>query len=263
MDNIFFLKIIISFLIAGIWIASTTLFTERFGSKIGGLVSNLPSTILISLVFVAIVKDTSYVVQSVPAVPIGMLIDTIFLFIFIILLPLGLIISTIISLLSWFLLALLATSFNPENLTINIIAYVIVTIVTFFILEKIIKIPSAEKIDKKYTKTQMLIRALFAGSIVSSVIYISVFFNPYIVGIFSTFPAVMLTTMIILTINQNRKFAQATGKILVLSSSNIVIYGLGVYFTYMKVGIIWGTIISFSISALWIGICHQIVRRVT
>ncbi|MCK5076811.1 MAG: DUF3147 family protein [Calditrichia bacterium] len=262
MDKMFFIKVVISFIVSGIWIAAATLFAERFGSKIGGLFSNLPSNILISLLFIALVNDVNYVVNAVPGIPIGMAINTLFLFFFVILLPYGLVISTIVSLTIWFLFASLASFLNFTNFFINVIIYLIITLIAFLVLEKIIKMPSVKKSTKKYTKIQMLLRVIFAGSTVSSVIIISKFFNPYIVGIFSTFPAVLLSTMVILTINQNKEFAQATGKILILSSSNIVIYGLAVYFTYPILGIVYGTIISFIIAFLWVWMFMPVVRRV-
>ena len=261
MDKVFIIRVIISFFIAGFWIASATLFAERLGTKIGGLITNLPSNILISLLFVVIVNDISFVINAVPAIPIGMTIDTIFLFIFVIILQYGLVLSTVISLIIWFMLALLATFLNYDNLFFNVIFYIIITLITFIVVEKVIKIPSVKKSKKKYTTIQMLIRALFAGSVVSSVIILSKFFNPYIVGIFSTFPAVLLSTMIILGINQNKEFAQATGKVLLLSSSNIIIYGLAVYFTYPKLGFTYGTIVSFILAFLWIWLFQPIVRR--
>ena len=49
-DHFFVIKVLISFVVAGIWIAGATLLAERFGSKIGGLITNLPSNILISLI---------------------------------------------------------------------------------------------------------------------------------------------------------------------------------------------------------------------
>jgi len=262
MDKIFIVRIIISFFIAGFWIAVATLLAERLGSKIGGLITNLPSNILISLLFIAMINDTSYVIHAVPTIAIGMTINTLFLFCFISILQYGLVTAAIISLLVWFVFALIAMFLNCNNLFFNVIFYIIVTLIVFIILEKLIKIPSVNKSAKKYTKTQMLLRALFAGSVVSSVIIISKFFNPYVVGIFSTFPAVLLSTMIILEINQSKAFAQATGKVLVLSSSNIIVYGLAVYFSYPKFGIVLGTIISFMLAFLWVWLFHPIVRRV-
>ena len=261
MDKILILKIILSFFIAGIWITSATLLAEKFGSKIGGLIANLPSNILISLLFVAMVNGSPYVIKAIPAIPIGMTINTFFLFIFAVTLQYGLTTATIISLSSWFVLALLSAFFSFNNLLINVLLYFLLTFIGFMVVEKIIKIPSIKKSPKKYSVKQIILRAVFAGSVVSSVVIISIFSNPFIAGLFSTFPAVLLTTMIILTMNQSSDFARATGKILMLSSTNIVIYGLAVFYTYPVFGIAWGTVFSFIIAFLWVGLFHPIVQK--
>jgi hypothetical protein len=41
------LLIIFAFLIGGIWISLATMLSEKLGSKAGGMVANLPSTILV------------------------------------------------------------------------------------------------------------------------------------------------------------------------------------------------------------------------
>ncbi|MFC2087985.1 hypothetical protein ACFLSX_00155 [Calditrichota bacterium] len=262
MDSIFIIQIIISFVVAGAWIAFATLAAERLGSKIGGLITNLPSNILISMIFIAIVHDTSFVVATVPSIPLGMAIDTLFLFAFIIFLRWGLVISTSLSLFIWFLLAIIAANLNFSNLVANLFVYIIITIICFILLEKFYLFPGVKKSNKKYSINQILVRAIFAGGVVASIVLISKFFNPYIVGIFSAFPAVLLTSMIILTMNQNKEFAQATGKVLILSSSNIVVYSLAVYNTFPKFGMIIGTIISFIVAFVWIWLFLPIVRKI-
>ena len=261
MDNIFLLRIAASFFIAGIWIAAATLLTERLGSKIGGMITNLPSNILVSFLFIALVQDPQFVVDAVPGVPIGMALNTLFLFFFIILVKRGILLSSVFSLLVWLVFAVLVSLVELENLIMNTIIYILITAAAFSILEKVIKIPSAEKSAKKYSLSQILIRAAFAGAVVASVIVMSKFFNPYVTGIISTFPAVLLSTMIILSINQNAEFAQASGKILVLSSSNIIIYVIAVYFTYTSLGLVLGTVISFVCAFIWVWLFLPLVRR--
>jgi hypothetical protein len=69
----------------------------------------------------------------------------------------------------------------------------------------------------------------------------------------------LLSTMIILTVNQGKKFAQGTGKILALSLSNTVIYIIAVYITYPNLGVFWGTLISYSLSILWITFLYPLI----
>ena len=161
----------------------------------------------------------------------------------------------------WFLLALSSIQINLENLIINIIIYIVITLISFFFVEKYFKIPQQQKSDKPYKFSQLIIRALFAGGLVSGVVFISNFFNAYITGIFASFPAVLLSSMIILAFNQNIAFARATGKILILSTSNIVVYSLVVYFTYPSMGLLWGTIVSFLSAFIWVWIFHPLVRK--
>ncbi|MCU0614911.1 MAG: hypothetical protein MUD09_07470 [Desulfobacterales bacterium] len=128
-------------------------------------------------------------------------------------------------------------------------------------LEKIVGIPSAEKSGKRYSPGQIMLRALFAGALVAGVILAARVVPPYWVGILATFPAVLLPTMIILTRNQNAAFARATGKILVLSSTNIVVFGVAVYYTFPVVGIVGGALISFLCSFCWVWLFMPIVRK--
>jgi uncharacterized membrane protein (GlpM family) len=263
MDNVFVLRITISFFIAGIWIAGATLLAEKLGSRIGGLITNLPSNILISFLFIAFVNDPAFVVNAVPGVPVGMALNTLFLFFFIVLLKYGILLSSVFSMLIWLALAVLVSFMKLENLVINILIYVLITAAAFLILENVLKIPSAEKSAKKYSLSQVIIRAVFAGAVVASVIVMSKFFNPYVTGIISTFPAVLLSTMIILAVNQNAAFARASGKVLVLSSSNIIIYAAGIYFTYNTLGLAAGTIISFICAVAWVWLFLPAVSRLT
>jgi hypothetical protein len=248
-------------MIAGVWIALATLLAEKLGSKIGGMISNLPSNILVSFLFIAIINGIPFAVNSIPGVPLGMAIDTVFLFVFIITLPYGLIKAVVLSLLSWFILAIFFSQTAMDNLFLNIIIYLLVTLGTFLILENVFKIASVKKRIVHYSIWQISFRALFAGSVVASIIILAQFLPPYAVGVFSTFPAVLLTTMIILVLNQNRDFARATGKILVLSSSNIVIYGVGIYITYPEYGLVWGTLFSFVLAASWVWLMRPLVSR--
>jgi hypothetical protein len=263
MDEFFLTRVVVSFLIAGLWIAFATLLAERLGSKIGGLLTNLPSNILISLIFIALVNDTSYVIGAIPGIPVGMTINTVFLFVFIVFLNRGLPIACVASLFAWLVLAVIAAQFNFTDLFPNILVYGVVTIGVFLFLEKATHIPSVAKSSKRYTTFQILLRAVFAGGIVASIIVISKIFSPYVTGIFATFPAVLLSTMVILVLNQSAAFAKATGKILVLSSTNIVVYGIAVYYSFSTLGVGLGTLVSFVAASLWVWLLSPLLRKVS
>lgn len=252
MDRLFLTRTILSFLIAGSGIALLTLLAERLGSRLGGLFANLPSNILISLIFIALAHDIPFVASMMPAIPIGMLIDTAFLFVMMITLRNGILVSLLASLLTWFLLAWSASMVPATGLWTNVCIYAGGALVLFLIAEYGMRIPAAPGSGKRYTGLQIAIRALFAGGLVAGVIVISGFVPPYATGIISTFPAVLMSSMVILYINQGANFARATGKILILSSSNIVVYAISVYYLFPVLGIAGGTIVSFLAAFFWV-----------
>jgi hypothetical protein len=263
MDDAFLLKTITSFVAAGVWIGGFTLLAERLGSKKGGLICNLPSTIMMALIFVALVQDARFAAAATDAVPIGMLIDTLFLLIFILLLKHGLIKAVLLSLFSWFILAFLAQKIHSSDIVLNIILYFITAAAAYLLLEYGVKIPAKGSSRKKYSPGSLLLRIIFAGSVVAGTTIISTFAGTYWVGLFSTFPAVMVSTMVILTLNQGADFAMATGKVMILSSTNIIIYALGVSITYPGIGMVFGTIVSFGMAFLWVLLLHPVIQRVS
>jgi uncharacterized membrane protein (GlpM family) len=167
------------------------------------------------------------------------------------------------SLLAWISIAVFMMNFEFKNFCVTILLYFAITILSVWFLEKKIKIKSLECRKKYYSLWQITFRALFGGSIVSAIVVISKFCSPYVTGIVSTFPAMLLSTFIILTINQGKEFAMATGKVLIISLTNILIYSIMVKFTYPKLGILFGTIVSYLISSLWILLLHPLVKRLS
>jgi len=258
---VFYFHVLCSFFLAGSLIALLTILAERFGSRVGGLITNLPSNVLITMIFIAITHGTGFVKLMVPAIPIGMLIDTMFLVAFILLLKYNLIAAITGSLSTWLILACLANLVGSEYLWINAGIYFSLTILTWLWMEKKHHIPAMGKSGKRYTPAQLAIRAAFAGGIVGGVVLVSRLVPAYLTGIVSTFPAVLFSSMVILVLNQGKEFARATGKVMILSSTNIVVYAISVYYFFPLAGIITGTIISFMLAFSWVVILRMIMVR--
>lgn len=250
--NLFTLNVLLSFLLAGSLIALLTLLAERLGSKTGGLIANLPSNILITMIFITLTHGVGFIRQMIPAIPIGMLVDTFFLLAFIILLKYGLAAAIGGSLFCWFILTLSAAVLQVKVLWINLAVYFVLTGLVFVWARYRLRIPPAGRVSKRYTGPQILMRAAFAGGIVGGVVLVSHYVPAYLTGIVSTFPAVLLSTMVILSVVQGREFARAIGFIMILSSTNIVIYAVSVYLTFPVLGIEAGTAVSFAAAFLWV-----------
>ncbi len=254
------LQILLAFLLAGSFIALLTLLAERFGSTIGGLIANLPSNILITMIFISLTQGNDFMQQMIPAIPVGLLIDTFFLLVFVLLLRNGLITAMAGSLTTWLALALTANHIPSHLLWMNAGIYLGVTFAVWLWVEHRLTIPAMGRSGKRYTPGQMTIRAVFAGTIVGGVVAISHFVPAYLTGIVSTFPAVLFSSMVILAVNQGKEFARATGKVMILSTTNIAIYAISVYYTFPLIGTAAGTLVSVTLAVLWVKyILHQLI----
>jgi len=261
-NSSFILKVALSMLIAGLWISSATILAQKLGSKLGGLIANLPSTILVSILFIALTQGVGFAADSTQFVPLGMTIDTLFLLIFIATVKHGVIKATTLSLLSWFILAVGASYLPALNISMAILLFAIVVIVSFTITEFFMSIPSLPKEAVKPTIQVVFTRAIFAGSVVGAAVIVGQSGNTFWTGVTSTFPAVMLSSMVILTVTAGKAFARATGKVMLVSSTNIVVYGFAVSWLYPKIGVVWGTTIAFGLSALWIYLLRPLVNKI-
>lgn len=257
----YLVQIIQSFLIAGFWIAGATLLAEKLGSKAGGAIANLPSTILVSLVYVAIVRSPEYAAEAALAAPLGMAVNTIFLFLFIVMLQFNLLIAAFTALAFWFTMAWTISLTDEITVLFSIGFYFLAMFISFYLLEFRLKVPSAGKQKRPFRWWMLFVRAAFAGTVVATTVTISTFANSFWTGIFSTFPAVMLSTMTILSISQGATFARAVGKTMVLASVNIVIYAIAVHYFYNLVGVLWGTFIAFLLALLFIVLIRPYLLR--
>ncbi len=261
MTSLFVQQLLLSIVVAGIWISAATLISEKVGSKLGGMISNLPSTILVSLLFVGLTQTPEFASSAAITVPLGMTLSTLFLFTYVTLIPKGIGIALTGGLGVWLVLAIFSSFFQDTSRITWTIIYFTVSVGTYLLAEKVLKIPSLGKTGKKYSLKQVLLRALFAGSVVGTAVFVGQTGSAFWTGLFSSFPAVMLSSMVILTLSAGPGFARALGKIMLLASTNIVVYAYFAGLLFSSMGLAWGTVISFVIATFWVWLLRPLFNR--
>ncbi len=259
----FLLQVVLSFLISGIWIAGSTRLAERLGSRIGGLVANLPSKLLISLVFVSLVQDPSFAMAAARAVPIGMLINSVFLFLFIVTAPRGLRVALPVSLGAWLVLARLAEGLQIAHFGLGVVLYLVVTLAAWSGLEFRAGIPELPGRTLRRSAAMLIARGVFAGGVVAATVLLARFISSYWTGLLATFPAVMLTTMVILTFSGGPGLARATGKVMLFASTNILVFAGAVILFYPRLGMPLGTLLAFLAAVGWVALLNPVLDRWT
>jgi uncharacterized membrane protein (GlpM family) len=240
---------IIPFLLSAIVVILVTIIAEKYGTKTGGVIGTLPSTIIIAFLFIALDKGVQFASDSVAVVPAEMGINLIFLLLFALLSQRKIIVALAGSLLGWTILTIFIYYTNLTSIVISLAVYMICFLLAFLILDKKKKIIAQDTIKVHYTALKLLGRSLIAGIVIAIAVTFS---NVGVIlsGIFSVFPAIFLSTMLISIREHGPHFTGAMAKGMIYGSPSVVSYAIGIYFLYPLIGIPLGTIGAFLIALL-------------
>lgn len=251
MDDLFTLKLALSFLIGGTWTILTTILADRYGSKIGGLIAGLPSTALFSLFFLAWTQTTVFAIRSTTIIPATVGAENLFVlsYIYLIYIKKASIWSALfISFCVWFAVALPLVFLKFDSYILSLTGYIFSLTTSYFVIEHLWKIKSVTGNKIKYTPEIILTRGLLSGTVVAFAVLMGKLGGPTLGGAFAGFPALFTGTILITYFSHGPLFSVATMKSSVLSAISIVIYSVAVRYCYVPLGIIWGTLAAMTIS---------------
>lgn len=242
-DNSTFLLILLSFGVGSVWITLTTVLADRFGSKIGGFIGGLPSTAAVSLFFIGLTQSPETAAQATTVFPLSYAFTGLFLVFFALLWSRGFWAALFLSLSVWFGLSACVVVFHLENFSLSVGVYVLFFVVAVYFLEFKLKLPSTSGEKLKYTIWQVLGRAVFGGSVVAFTVFVSRVGGPVLGGIFSAFPAVFISVLVVSYKTRGIAFSRAMSKpLLVTGMVTIFLYALAVRFFYPEYGLWLGTL---------------------
>lgn len=252
MDSIFLVKLALSFVVGGVWLTLVTVIAEKFGTKLGGVIGGLPTTIVMALFFIGWTQTPLIASQATTVIPIVMGINSVFIAVYVLLSRFNFYLSVAVSLIVWFLLALALVLLEFDNFVYSLIGLAVLLLSCYYVLKKWGPDIEAEGERKtQYTGYQLLLRGILSGAIIAFAVIIAKVGGPLLGGIFAVFPAVMLSVMIITYLAQGKSFSRQTMKVLMVSGAiNVSLYGILVRYAYLFVDLVTGTLIAFAISLI-------------
>jgi hypothetical protein len=249
MEASFWLKLALSFVAGSVWVTASTLIAERFGSKLGGLIGGLPSTAVISLFFIGWSQSPTLASQAATMIPIVQGINSLLIVVYVLWVKHSFAIGITAGLLAWFALTGLLVGYSLGALWVSITGWLGFGLASYFVVEKILRVPSQGCIQVRYTAIQVLLRALFGGTVIAFAVLVGKLGGPLYGGIFATFPAMFLSTLVITYYSGGASFSSAVAKSLLLSGIiNVPLYALAVRFLYPAWGLYVGTLAAFIFS---------------
>jgi uncharacterized membrane protein (GlpM family) len=253
------LQIFASFFVGGGLITFLSLLAEKANEKIAGIIMMFPTTIVLGYFFLGITTSADKVSSIVPAtlIPLGMVVFSSVIYISLarfyaknIQSKIKQIIATLItSSIIWFALASPFALWKFRNLVAGAIGYFLLMIIAHYILNR----PKNTNPFPKniYSRKQIVLRALFTGTVISIVVLLGKTLNPFWGGIFTMFPAATFASLIIFHSYYEPEQLFFFMRRAPLGSLSLFIYAISVMILFPLLGIVLGTFSAYCISALF------------
>lgn len=260
MNDLLRLQLLTSFLAGGAAVTLLTLIAERSKQRTAGIILSLPTNLAVSLFFIGWALSPHAVVEAAPIIPIALGVSMLFTAIYVSVATRAwknkisaMICSLIVALIVWFILALPLAYFHFKSVPFSLIGYIALTVLAHAILTREPE-RSEEDVRVHYTGLQKLGRALFAGTVIMLIVYLSKTLGPLWGGIFSVFPAANSSALLILHWQRDAKVLKKVCRTMPLGSPIFLVYTLVAALTFPWFGIIIGTVLAYiaSFVALWI-----------
>jgi hypothetical protein len=257
-----FLFMLLSFGVGSVWITLTTVLAEKFGSKIGGFIGGLPSTAAVSLFFIGLTQSPKAAVQAATVFPLSYAFTGLFLVLYALLWRLGFLSALLLSLSAWLGLSSCVVIFHLENFPLSVGAYVLFFALAVYVLEFRMKLLSTGGEKLRYSSGQVLGRAVFGGLLVAFAVFMSRIGGPVLGGVFSAFPAVFISVLVISYRTRGLQFSRAMTKpLLVTGMVTIFLYAAAVKFLYPDFGLWLGTLGALLVSAVSALFTFLLIRK--
>jgi hypothetical protein len=257
--DIFLLKLLLSFLVGGTYIAFTVWLSEKYGSKLGGIAIGLPSTSLVSIIFIAWSSGTQTAIDALPIIPAGIAINGLFIIAYLFLYKrLGLYPALACAFFTWFALAISLALLHVDNMLYSILIGAIFFSIAIPILSRFPhrKLPAFHS-----TKREFLLRAAFAGVVVASAVLFGKIGGPLWGGIFACFPAAFSTSLVLLTKEHGIDFAASVGRAMPYGNLGTVVFAVSLFLLAAPLGFAIGLVASFLLSLISAVLIHKFMLR--
>ena len=241
MDTFFVGKLIVAFVAGGLYIPFCVWATERFGSRFGGLLIGLPSTTLISFLFIAWTQDPNAAVMAAAITPAALAASGFFLVEFFHFYHLQRKMMTFLGIFLWFALILPLVIYKITDIRISLLIAVPLLAILLFYFRK----HPNRKLDKVKAENDFMYRFVFSGSVIMVAVYLGKTLGPIWGGVFAAFPAAFMTSFILLDQNHGKTFSIAAAKSAIYGTIATILFAVVFYYAVPVLGLILGTMIAY------------------
>jgi len=191
----FVFKTLLSFIVGGLWVAATTHMAERFGTRAGGLIGGLPSTMVVSLFFIAWLESPEHARAATGIIPYALSSNLVFLAGYAALAVRNMALGLGGALVLWALLQVGFLRLDPTNFVWGLALNLAVLVLGYTFVTRVLGVRGLPALTTGRDSRKLAVRAVLGGGTVVFAVLMSRLAGPLLGGIFSVFPAAALSTL--------------------------------------------------------------------
>ncbi|HEX5455949.1 MAG TPA: DUF3147 family protein [Candidatus Saccharimonadales bacterium] len=254
----FLVRVALSFLVGGLWIGGMTRIAEKFGSKLGGLLVSLPSTGVVALLFIALTQNQEAMVSATTVMPSAIAAGTIFLVMFAVLYRFGWVFAYFGAIAVWFALNLPLVILRIENIAVSLLLALLIYCVSVTYFQKH---PHRKLGPVKISKTALVLRIVFAGTVIALAVLLAKLAGPAWGGLFSSYPAAFSATVILFARKHGIEFTSSVSRTMVHGNMSIVVFAVFVFLLVPHVGVALGIFFAYLVCLVFATFSYRFVNR--
>ncbi len=224
--------------LAGVVAIGATVAVERFGGRLGGVLSALPTTIVPASLGLAAAGSGADLRDAMAVVPVGMALNAAFLWLWRVIPPRlpatslrrRLAMMALLSVSAWLVAAVTtvlgADALMARGIPASALGAVAAVGLMVFGIVLCQDLPPAPKGSRRVSPLTLLMRGVLAATAIGVAIALAHIIGPVAAGVASVFPAIFLTTMVSLWISQGEAVPLGAIGPIVLGSSAVSVYAL-------------------------------------
>lgn len=255
MSTALLLHLALGFAVGGVFIAGCSLVAERLGPRLGGLLTGMPFTVVVTFLFVGYTDSPQRVVEESTFVPVALALNCVLLATFGRLARRRFVLALPAAVGIWVLLAAAAVRWIPRRMDAGLL------LLAFSYLVARANLPREAGPSRLPTSAshlaQIVLRALVGGSAVALGIWLGSSSGPFMAGISSSFPVTGVTTLGLVSWYRGMSFAAEMVRPMMTSGSvTILVYALAARVTYPEAGVGVGTLLALLVSTAAAGLLY-------
>lgn len=261
MADQFIIKLILSFVVGGLYTIISTVAADKFGPKIGGLIGGLPSTALFGLFFIGWTQNSQASAEATILLPASLGLSCLFIVIYICFVKHNVWLALFGSIFLWGIGAYILVASHITNFFISIVIFLVFYFIGYFFVTRVFSITSGKGNTITYSPGILLLRGFISGVIIALSVVIAKVGGPVLGGMFASFPAMFTSTFLITYFAHGASFSTAVAKSSLFALVSILLFVIVARYAFVPFGIVWGSLVALAASYVYAYLLYKFALK--